>query len=826
MPSHSLVVYPWFIFFFLLFPACSWNQSSRSVIPAKTAVKVSEKLTKIRSQAYQLVLNQDFQQAIIQYGFARTVALEERNSQLSIQFSMNIAGCYQAMSAYRDAMQAYRKAMDEAKKSGLIQLETTTALNMASLLVELGEIKIAGDLLSSYPIDGSTMPPDGRLQGFMLQTTVFLRLKQKERAQRAFQLALVEAEKPPSSELVVAYRTQQAKWSESAISLRRAWVFASYSQVLGRLGQFEEAEKYSLEAFRLRSTFQEKGRLRDALQLAMILRHRNDLNGASSLLQVARSLDPSNRTPMHLFLLDREEAQIALARGDFARALPSLRSALTRARAWRMEVLPSDSAFLNFEVNLTYEIQDSFLVAMAQSGFSLDQPDAAEEAFWIAEEARFASMRASQFPASGFANRLPNEYWSTLSRFRKLQTASLSSNGANQPSLLELERKLHVIEMQAGLSIPQAKLDGAPKVKEWIKSLSQDDVVFSYYLAEPYSLAWTATRNGIKMRRIASGKQLNQWIEQFRKEIKDPSQNGNSSTGMELSKQLFGEDLYSRRTTPFWTMVLDQELSTLPIAALPADRAGVRYLIEDHSLRVLPSAIFLRTETNPEWTHKAVGIADAVYNQADRRLSSLKNAFFGRLELNRLPASATELQNSFNTIKNQHWLTVQHTGVAATVEALGATLSQSPDILHLSTHFVPQAGSPHLLNIALSPASGQSGTSLFSSLDLNAVRTKTKLVVLSGCSSSTGEVVSGIGINGLSRAFLISGVSTVVATLWPTQDTEGPIFPVFYQNLIQQKWSPRAAAESLRAAQLQMIRRGGWTSKPSYWAAYLAISKG
>jgi CHAT domain-containing protein len=295
---------------------------------------------------------------------------------------------------------------------------------------------------------------------------------------------------------------------------------------------------------------------------------------------------------------------------------------------------------------------------------------------------------------------------------------------------------------------------------------------------------------------------------------------------MELSKQLFGEELYSHRTTPFWTMVLDQELSTLPIAALPAEKAGVRYLVEDHSLRVVPSALFLQTEMNAAWTRQAVGIGDAIYNQADRRLSPMQNASVSQLELNRLPASAKELQISLNTIKNQGWLTVEHTGQSSTVTTLSSTLSQSPDILHLSTHFVPQAGSPHLLNIALSPTKGQTGTSLFSSLDLNAVRTKTKLVVLSGCSSSTGEVISGIGINGLSRAFLISGVSTVLATLWPTEDTEGPIFPVFYQNLIQQKWSPRAAAESLRAAQLQMIRQGGWTSKPSYWAAYLAISKG
>jgi CHAT domain-containing protein/tetratricopeptide (TPR) repeat protein len=814
------------IIFVLTLSSCkSIGTATVQEAPAKPS-ESSEKLNTIRKQAYQLVVKQDFEGAIEKYKAARELALKENNSKMSVQFLINVAGCYQSISAYQEAMKYYQKAIQEAKLSKLTQLENTTALNMASLLLELGEAQSAADLLKPYPLDGSSMLPDVRLHGFIIQMNIFSKLKRSPDARLAFERASLEAEKQPSAEVSAAYRVQINKWSESAVELRRAYAFAMYAQALMGMDKFDEAEKYSLEAFRLRSTYQDRNRLREVLHLAMIHRSRKDFAGASRLLQLAQNLDPGNRTPMLLFLLDREGARIALAQGNFDDALPKLRSALSKARSWRLEVLPSDSAFLNFEANLSHEIQDAFLGAIARPEFPLAQAGVAVESFWLAEEARFASMRATQFPASEFSNRLPSEYWSTLSRFRRLQAASFSNSPSTLEELSGLESKLKVIEMESGLAIPHTKLNGVPQVEEWTKSLSPHEVVFSYYLAEPYSLAWTATRNGMSVRRIASRKQLSRWIKEFRDEIQHSSQNGNSSTGMELSKQLFGEELYSHRTTPFWTMVLDQELSTLPIAALPAEKAGVRYLVEDHSLRVVPSALFLQTEMNAAWTRQAVGIGDAIYNQADRRLSPMQNASVSQLELNRLPASAKELQISLNTIKNQGWLTVEHTGQSSTVTTLSSTLSQSPDILHLSTHFVPQAGSPHLLNIALSPTKGQTGTSLFSSLDLNAVRTKTKLVVLSGCSSSTGEVISGIGINGLSRAFLISGVSTVLATLWPTEDTEGPIFPVFYQNLIQQKWSPRAAAESLRAAQLQMIRQGGWTSKPSYWAAYLAISKG
>ncbi len=815
--------------FVLVLIACTLTPENakkkvRAELPA--VAEASNLLKRTRGQAFHLFRNQRYEEAIIEYLKARDIALAEKNFPLAIFFLNNVAGSYFALASYQNATKYFNIALAEAKMRNIPNLETMAAYNIASIHVVLGNHKQALESIRKYPMDGSSMSRDAKLDGFLLQANIFTRLGVEEEARKAFDRALAESELAPPETIQAANAEKLKLWPESVRELRRAWVYTVMGQCLVWMSHSEEAEAYIFEAFRIRSIFREKSRLRDALQLAIVFREKGNYERASQLLKVARDLDRGNRTPMHHFMIDREEARIALNQNDFAAAVPTLRSALAQARQWRMQVLPTDSAYLNFESYLTTEVHRAFLGAIANPSFSLNQKGLAEESFWVAEEARFASMRAAQFPLEDFASRFPSAYWQKLARFQTLQSSASRQAAPGLEELRILELELNALEIQAGLRIPNASIRGELGLKDWQRNLKPDEVVFSYYLTEPYSLAWIVDAHNVKVRRMPGKKQMREWIDQFRKEITDRSQIGNSSTGMELCKQLFGEELYSKRTTPFWTMVLDQELSTLPIAALPADKAGSRYLVEDHSLRVLPSALFLQTETSLAWTRQAVGIGDAIYNQADRRLSPMKNASVSQLELNRLPASAKELQISLNTMKNQHWLTVEHTGLSATVTTLGSTLNQSPDILHLSTHFVPQAGNPHLLNIALSPTKGQTGTSLFSSLDLNAVRTKTKLVVLSGCSSSTGEVISGIGINGLSRAFLISGVSTVLATLWPTEDTEGPIFPVFYQNLIQQKWSPRAAAESLRAAQLQMIRQGGWSSKPSYWAAYLAISKG
>jgi CHAT domain-containing protein len=76
---------------------------------------------------------------------------------------------------------------------------------------------------------------------------------------------------------------------------------------------------------------------------------------------------------------------------------------------------------------------------------------------------------------------------------------------------------------------------------------------------------------------------------------------------------------------------------------------------------------------------------------------------------------------------------------------------------------------------------------------------------------------------GLTRAWLGAGVGEVLATRWPALDESGPFFDRFYRNLKAQR--SRGAAEALRATQLEMLRAGGFRSKPEYWASYFLVGK-
>ena len=96
------------------------------------------------------------------------------------------------------------------------------------------------------------------------------------------------------------------------------------------------------------------------------------------------------------------------------------------------------------------------------------------------------------------------------------------------------------------------------------------------------------------------------------------------------------------------------------------------------------------------------------------------------------------------------------------------------------------------------------------------------LVVLSGCESAGGRVISGEGVLGIATAFLASGVSATVATLWPVSDqVTSRLMQAFYHGLEREE----TVAQALRAAQDE-VRSRPETAPPFYWAGFVVIGNG
>jgi CHAT domain-containing protein len=438
------------------------------------------------------------------------------------------------------------------------------------------------------------------------------------------------------------------------------------------------------------------------------------------------------------------------------------------------------------------------------------------------EEARFASMKSRELAAEAYTARFPAEYWKLLAQYQRQQTAAFQKGASESAGLRELEARLANIETLSGLDIPQSTAAGTPRFGQWQARLPADEVVYAFQLAEPRSLLWVVRRDSITMHRIAGRGQLRKLVGAVRQQMTKTREGEPCAEAIALSREIFRDFPRLKGTIPVVTLVLDQELHDLPFAVLPSIMNEKHFLLRDALLRVAPSTAMPARAMTRGWNRRAVAMADAVYNRADARAKDVeKEAVLG---LNRLPGSGREAATAMQTLAVQGWQTATYAGREANPEQLRRQLEESPDVLHVAAHFLRTQDKSAWLGLGLSPDGTR--TSIFGLADMRRLKTDSRVVVLSGCETQGGAVFPGLGVNGLARNFLVAGAESVLVTLWPIEDSTGPLFPILYQHLVKQAPGPRALPAALRAAQIALLDSGQWTGRPDYWAAYVAITRG
>ena len=102
--------------------------------------------------------------------------------------------------------------------------------------------------------------------------------------------------------------------------------------------------------------------------------------------------------------------------------------------------------------------------------------------------------------------------------------------------------------------------------------------------------------------------------------------------------------------------------------------------------------------------------------------------------------------------------------------------------------------------------------------DIQAVKLRARLVVLSCCHSGQGEV-SSEGVVGMARAFLFAGARSVLATLWAIDDEATMMF---MKSFYQQLGSGESASVALQRA-MKCLRDSHDYSAPKYWAPFVLM---
>ena len=100
------------------------------------------------------------------------------------------------------------------------------------------------------------------------------------------------------------------------------------------------------------------------------------------------------------------------------------------------------------------------------------------------------------------------------------------------------------------------------------------------------------------------------------------------------------------------------------------------------------------------------------------------------------------------------------------------------------------------------------------------LRLNADLTVLSACDTGSGRYVTGEGVLGMGRAFLVAGSRSVLVSLWPVETFATEEFMVeFYRQIrsgVSKSSARRAAALTIRAKR----------PHPGFWAPFILVGGG
>ena len=262
------------------------------------------------------------------------------------------------------------------------------------------------------------------------------------------------------------------------------------------------------------------------------------------------------------------------------------------------------------------------------------------------------------------------------------------------------------------------------------------------------------------------------------------------------------QPLYDVIISPIADLLHGEELVIVPDG--PLCLAPWAALSECYRIRTVPSLTSLKLITSlPEDYHSKSGallVGDPCVK--------------GVLALSQLPYAKQEVE-MIGEILNTSPLTGKE---ATKAEVL--TRMTSVGLVHIAAHGRKETG-----EIALAPNPGwtskfpEEKDFMLKMSDVQAVRLRASLVVLSCCHSGRGEILKSEGVVGLARAFLCAGARSVLVSLWAIDDEATMEFMKgFYQHLREGKSSSVALHQAMK-----LLRDSEKFSAMKHWAPFVLI---
>jgi CHAT domain-containing protein len=337
---------------------------------------------------------------------------------------------------------------------------------------------------------------------------------------------------------------------------------------------------------------------------------------------------------------------------------------------------------------------------------------------------------------------------------------------------------------------------------QWAARMPRDVAAVSYTPVRDELHIFVVDDSGVSHMRVATPvAQLRRLATSFFSAAVNNDRDDMHRTGGELYSAILAPIGDRLRRSQEVVFTGDSELLGVPFAAL-RDPKTKRYAIEDFGIVVSPSiAAYLRFAKRSQdfavsENRRLLAIADPATGDGGERLrASLREV-----------GAVVPLYDQATVLS----------GASATREAFARGLGAA-DVVHFAGH--AQAGRRDLeASILLARHEGDSGA-LYASELQKIEMPRVSLAILAACETGQSARRDNEGTWSIARSFLVAGVPSVVATLWPIDDETAPRF---FLRLHQHLLSGLSPAAAVRATQLEFLREKP-DSRPSIWTAIQVI---
>ena len=555
-------------------------------------------------------------------------------------------------------------------------------------------------------------------------------------------------------------------------------------------------------------------------------------------------------------------AQLQRGKGDRAAALATINQAIAIVEAMRKQVVDpelrtsffaSKQDFYTFKIDLLLEWdQQQTGAGHAAEAFHTSERSRARTLLELLDDAR-ADIRQGITPDL-LEQEQALQYRQTALDKRWQQAFSENSDPSLLPQLQQERQQLlqQTQELRQAIRARSpryaALTDPEPLTLQQVQQqlLDPDTLLLQFALGEKRSHLFVVSHNDLQVLSLPPASQIDSLVSALREPLtKNQLPAEINSRAAALSKQILGPASQAIARHRRLIVVADGSLHLVPFAVLPQ---GDQPLLERHQLLQLPSSSTLALlQRQPSGRPASIAIlADPIFSSDDSRVRMFappkpsSNALGNPVDLRALSLSRAAATLATNPLKPQTWAPLPGTrreaeaiqrlfppqqAMVALDDQANLRMAQDPklarySILHFATHGIFNTQEPALSGLVLSlvDREGKPQDGFMQLADVFNLKLTADLVVLSACETGLAEQVKGEGLVGLTRGFLYAGSSRVLVSLWKVDDAATAAFMQhFYNALLQRRLPP---SQALVSAQQQLRSFPGWSS-PYYWGAFV-----